>query len=308
MSHCYRLHGLNIQSAIELDATQVPEPAQLDWQISETEPGEIGASPPPGEILLERRFANGWGYALVDTGRYEILRYFSMCDFFIFPDRKRIEVSLGHQASLGLAALFLTGTVFATILVRQGACVLHSSAVTTRGVAVAFLGNSGTGKSTLAALACGYGCSLLTDDALRVECSGADILCHPGTTQIRLRDGSAPLAADFPSEIRTTTVDLRTAVRLGTGKSRVRLRTIIIPVPSRKRSDVNVQRLGVGESMLYLHGHSRSAGWLAHSIVQHQFETLTKIVQRVPVFKAEIPWGPPFSPNLIKSLFRSIGH
>jgi serine kinase of HPr protein (carbohydrate metabolism regulator) len=68
---------------------------------------------------------------------------------------------------------------FATLL--QGLEVFHASAIVHDGDAVAFLGRSRTGKTSLALELCGRGSSFLADDVLALESRQGSLLAHPGT-------------------------------------------------------------------------------------------------------------------------------
>jgi hypothetical protein len=94
-----------------------------------------------------------------------------------------------------------TNLVLPLALSRQGRLVLHGSAVETDGGALAFLGMSGRGKSTLAASFALAGHRLLTDDRLDVEANGRGILARPSHPSIRLWDDSreALIGADAPA-------------------------------------------------------------------------------------------------------------
>jgi hypothetical protein len=68
---------------------------------------------------------------------------------------------------------------FAALL--QGLEVFHASAVIHRGEAVAFLGPSRAGKTSLALELCRRGASFLADDVLALELRAEGLLAHPGT-------------------------------------------------------------------------------------------------------------------------------
>ncbi|MEM1115074.1 MAG: hypothetical protein AAGJ11_01115 [Bacteroidota bacterium] len=63
----------------------------------------------------------------------------------------------------------VTGELFSVVLRQRGQLVLHGSCVARDGVAVGFVGESGWGKSTLAASLVARGWRLLTDDLLVVD-------------------------------------------------------------------------------------------------------------------------------------------
>ena len=68
----------------------------------------------------------------------------------------------GHDP--GDVNLYLLGTCLAVLLQQRGSLVLHASAIVVDDCAVLFCGQSGAGKSTMAALMCQEGYSLLNDD------------------------------------------------------------------------------------------------------------------------------------------------
>ncbi len=79
---------------------------------------------------------------------------------------------------------FLVGRVLPWAAVLRGRELLHASAVTVRGRAVALIGATGAGKTSLAARLVLGGARLLTDDALAVD---DELRGHPGPGLICLR-------------------------------------------------------------------------------------------------------------------------
>ncbi len=306
MTRTYELHGLRFCSELELDAPVVPDNSPCDWVVSCGGLSTVGDQPVDGQILMERRFDGGLGYALTGSGAFQVFRVYSTCDFRIFPVERRIEVWIDPRSNHGIASLLLAGAVSACLLMAAGECVLHASAVGRSGKAVAFVGNSGTGKSTLAALCCRAGAALITDDTLRLRCDETGTWCYPGAREIRLRSNAASLAEGFAPEMAYPTVDQRTAVRIAQARSKFPLVAIVIPQPSRTADKVELIPLARAEAILHLHGYSRTAGWHDKRVIKAQFEVLTRIGQMVPVFKATIPWGPPFAENIVDSLFQQL--
>lgn len=75
----------------------------------------------------------------------------------------------------------------------QGIPVLHASAVSDRGKALAFLGRSGVGKSTLCVNLVSSGFEFLTDDGLALEEDpDGHWQCHPGPPLYRLWPSALP--------------------------------------------------------------------------------------------------------------------
>jgi hypothetical protein len=71
----------------------------------------------------------------------------------------------------------------------QGLEVFHASAVSTPAGAIALLGPSGAGKTTLAIELCRMGAVFLADDVVALERAGDGLLAHPGTPVAGLASG-----------------------------------------------------------------------------------------------------------------------
>jgi hypothetical protein len=84
--------------------------------------------------------------------------------------------------------LFILQQVLGVALLQLGYFVLHASAVVINGQAVAFAGNSGEGKSTLAALLNTRGYPILTDDVLAIDTRPELPLAYPGLLQLKLTE------------------------------------------------------------------------------------------------------------------------
>jgi hypothetical protein len=166
-----------------------------------------------------------------------------------FPDIADFEVSAdGHEVQ-GWAAretvspstvehLYLNQVV-PLALSRQGKLVLHASAVVVGQHAVAFIGESGRGKSTLAASLASRGHPFLTDDGLQLEWVADDAMAMPSHPSIRLwEDSQKVLAAD--AAIAAPPVDFTSKARFPAGPT--------FPHCSKARPLRRLYFLGSGES------------------------------------------------------------
>ena len=196
-------------------------------------------------------------------------------------------------------------------MIAAGDCVLHASAVEVDGAAVAFLGPSGMGKSTLVTLCCAAGAPLVTDDVLRLDTSGPAIECVGGSAQIRLRPHAAWALDHFSTPPPTiVSADGRTLVTPAvTSASRLPLATIVLLRPSPAARTVTVRTLGGTDAFVRVMAELRVGGWEDESVGRRLFDTVARVVDRVPVLEADIPWGPAFKaavgPMLIE-LVRSV--
>ena len=101
---------------------------------------------------------------------------------------------LGHaQSELAPDALgaHLFGPVLSFALLRRGFESLHATALTINGDAVALLGDTSAGKSTLAAALLACGARLLTDDLLVVKYDAGVPMAQPGLRRLKLMPDAA---------------------------------------------------------------------------------------------------------------------
>jgi hypothetical protein len=301
----YELYGLRVRSEICLDAPTVSARAidlSARWGVSRRVPAE----PPPGELLADLRLANGSGYTHTRTTAGYTLRFYGTCEVRLDRARRSARVHLDPDADPGLVPILIGGNVLAFILTLAGECVLHASAVAVGDGALAFAGGTGSGKSTLAALLCASGAMLVTDDLLRVEpVSGR---CFPGARQIRLRQSATDLTRRFPAAATRPTADQRLAVQLRDSPVLpVRLRAVVIPRRSRACRTLRLERLSLPNAAFRLTGCARVAWWRASEQIRQHFERAGHVAARIPVYEAEIPWDPPFAPELAGALLAGVG-
>jgi hypothetical protein len=95
---------------------------------------------------------------------------------------------------------FLVGRVLPWASVLRGREVLHAAAVSLGGRAVAVIGPTGAGKSSLALRLVLGGARFVTDDVLAVDLEGGGVRAHPGAAILSLR--SAERAGLTPDERR----------------------------------------------------------------------------------------------------------
>ena len=103
-------------------------------------------------------------------------------------------------------------------LSRQGKPAFHASVVTVPGGAVAFLGKTGMGKSTLAASFALRDAAFLTDDALLIEESGGRCFAEPSHASLRLWEDSVE-ALIAPDTAKAAAISFSTKARLLAGST-----------------------------------------------------------------------------------------
>jgi hypothetical protein len=105
---------------------------------------------------------------------------------------------------------FLVGQVLPFAALLRGLEIFHASAVVLDGRAVAFVGPSGAGKTSVALELCRRGADFLADDVLALESSEHGLIAQPGTPvaavdrsgAMRARDRGAALEGELPGSDR----------------------------------------------------------------------------------------------------------
>lgn len=303
----YELYGLRIRSAFPLPARR-GDTNRADLEIVWHEDRIARPDCPTGRVLAELSLPGGEGYSHIAANGGYLLCYHRVCDVLVRPDLRWLEVRLAAGANPALVPILLAGNALAFVLMLAGECVLHASAVRMDGRALAFAGGSGKGKSTLAALFCGGGATLVTDDILRLEHGPPGPRCFPGGVEIRLRPGAGDLAATSGAAHVETTADSRTALRYNAGDPGTPpLHAIVIPLPARGRAHLAVRQLEPREALVALLGSPRVGGLEAPELLARQLHSIARVAATVPLYEALVPWGPPFDPDLVPALAREVG-
>ena len=131
---------------------------------------------------------------ILTAGRCESdywLRFPQIADFEINLNEQRIT-TYGHKCTTDATVRhLLLDQVIPRTLGQQGKFILHAGAVTlVNGKTVAFIGQSGWGKSTLVSSFQQQGAELITDDCLLIEQGNGRVLAIPNYYGIRLFEDS----------------------------------------------------------------------------------------------------------------------
>jgi len=125
-------------------------------------------------------------FAAYGDGTRYVLRFPDVCDVDVDVDRRAVRISRLPPIAAETIRHILLDQVIPRLIAAAGRTVLHASAVETRVGTVAFLGEGGAGKSTLAAVFSAAGDALVSDDALVIEVAGGRAYARPGYPRLRL--------------------------------------------------------------------------------------------------------------------------
>lgn len=311
---CMRLHhvyGCTIVSDLDLHLPEVDTTLRPDVTLRRlTDAIDVDWLPEPADLLAHSRDeARGTGFVAARTPQGYRLRIDGVCDFDVSCDLAEVTWKLVPGGDPGLVSVLAAGALMAFRMIMAGHLVLHASAVCARGRGLAFVGASGMGKSTMATLMCAGGATMLTDDLARIDLDGARALLSPGPVESRLRPTAVPLKELFsaPGMMRTTS-DGRSAMSLpGWTDGPVALAAMVVPMPSREQTELALTAMSPAQALILLGFFPRLPGWVDTGVLDRQFNLLADVVERVPVYLAVVPWGPPFATEIGTQLLDRLG-
>ncbi len=297
----YQCASLLISSPLQLAAPEVdgvPDVEVVDGGVR-----EVPLERPSPDVVAERVVNGEAWYTFARRGATVVGRFYGLADFEISSvGRPSVGGDIGRRqvtfyriptAPPDLIAILIAGSVAAYLLSAEGRLVLHASAVEVDGKALAFLGHSGQGKTTMATLLCAAGYPFVADDLLPVERSGDEVTCVPVGTELRVRQKVEALLGRFDSRTaHRLTVDERYAVAARTTRAgRLPLASVVVPWPDREAAEVTAHRLTAGEAVITLARCQRIEGWVPEPILRAQFAAVSAVARDVPILSMRVPWA-----------------
>jgi len=222
-----------------------------------------------------------------------LLRFPDLADFQVTRDGLAVicwpapgvpELSVQH--------LYLN-QVLPLALGRQGKLVFHASAVEIDGVAVAFLGESGRGKSTLTASFATGGSRFLTDDGLVVEAFDGEWRVVPSHPSIRLWEDSEEALVGAGAR-KAPPVSYTSKARILAGNDFV---FCDVPRPLRRAyflgagdaAETTFTRLQPGEALIELVRHSFLLDIEEREMLAAHFDELSRLASRPIYYRLDYP-------------------
>jgi len=258
-------------------------------------------APLDGLPFLEWTFPDGtlWT-SFYRAGDGYLLRFPDLADFTVSADGLQVKAfPVAGVSGQTIEHLYLN-QMLPLALSRQFKLVLHASAVEIGNFAVAFLGVSGRGKSTLAASFSTSSCRFLTDDGLQLEKGPGGYLIQPSHPSIRLWDDSrqalmpetaqAAPPVDFTPKSRLLADDevaycdmarpLRCLYFLGEYPEGIK---------ATHTDAVSIEPVSGRDAMIELVRHSFLLDIEAREMLMHHFGQLTELARMPMFFRLDYP-------------------
>ncbi len=195
----YRAYGRLLRTDVELPGFEEADSGHIDIEIHWPDtPGHYGELDPETAEYSSHYHPESGGskpFAVFRQDGRVIVRWEQLCDFEVTDDGSKIRCHPWLGISWGEVNPFIQGRVLPLALSYQGAVTLHGAAVAVNGEAVALLGTSGTGKSTLSASLHALGHPLMADDLVAVWLRSGAPVVEWGAGHVRLDETSTDLVA-----------------------------------------------------------------------------------------------------------------
>lgn len=186
----------------------------------------------------------------------------------------------GQTMNVGELTLGFTSVLTGICLNLQGQVAIHANAVSFNGIAAAFVGYSGKGKSTLSAYCASRGSGFITDDVLVADAAGN---VTPSQLRIKLYPETGErLGLDASEETRYKIFYQPEQLGATLHQSPVPLGVIYLLEESEQDDAIYAEPLSATEAAFNLMSHGYSVSqFLRRS--PNLFDAYVRLVERVPV-------------------------
>jgi len=298
--YSYHAYGIPIRSDLPFPLKETSAPLEPTVDLFRGGPAYF-------QEIMRGRFVppdpENWRESLTLPDGSDYVRWPDLFEFLISPDGRRIAYNPLSKPSILAFETYLLSMVLSYALLKLEYEVLHATAVVVDGAALALLGPSGHGKSTLAAAFLSAGYPVLTDDLLVLAESQDGILIPPGIPRIKLFPETAARFLPFPvagEPMNPLTNKLVIPLpELHTWRAPALLRAVYrLPDPwaARPRRTVRIARMPSKTAFLKLLAGTFNTSVLDPKRLKRHFETTSKILTRVPIrsvsFQRELDYVP----------------
>jgi hypothetical protein len=283
----HHLYGIDIRTPWPVAGVPGSPEGRWDVEFIEGDARTLDAAAahvPPAQAGWWAQYAD-----LPDGSRYR--RWTGLFEFLVTPNARRIHARTLNDTGAEALLAYLLVDALSFSMVHLGWEPLHATAVLTAQGAVGFLGDSGLGKSTLAALFIQGGARLLTDDMLVLTEESQGLLAQAGPPRIKLYraiatrilgDVSHGVPMNAVTEKLIIPLDARQSVREAQPLRALYLLHDDSNVDGRARAPV-IRRLSPARAFPQILAGTAAHAGAAPDRLRRQFEFVTRLVRHVPV-------------------------
>ncbi|MGH9144931.1 MAG: hypothetical protein ACRD2I_27660 [Vicinamibacterales bacterium] len=227
-----------------------------------------------------------------------MIHFWRRASFLVSFDARRITCYPNASATLETVQQLLIGHVMPLVFAEQGTLSLHASVVHTAKGALAFVAQTGAGKSTIALALGARGCPILADD-----CAIVDVV--DGVCRVRPFDVGLRLRPDTLQLFRRSTQPQPRPAPTGIGKQRIAATSLGLKIHGRSEplhrvyfleSSPDAPRPAIepvsrADAVVALMVCSFQLGMDEPARLRAAFEMLSTLAARVAMLRLSIPSG-----------------
>ena len=308
----YTVAGTVLDIDLEVpELAPAPGPSDSAWTVrrsDELADGEL-------ERITELRLPSGTLWGIIETGDHGYrLTYPDRAEVDVEPAARRVRYRARPELSELTVSHLLVNQVLPYLLVADGVLVLHAACVALDGKAVAFVGPTGMGKSSLAAAFVQRGAPLLADDIVPlVEQEDGTYLVAPVYPGLRLWPDSADFFAGAAEELPTVAdyTDKRRWDGLGGPSPELRLPLVAVVAPGNEpepgHPEVRIGRLRGADAFMTLAEQAFRLERRGRARHDADLARFTQLAERVPVHLIEYQRRYDLLPKVLEAIEEAVG-
>lgn len=217
---------------------------------------------------------------------------------------KRVVIDPVEEISDTALQPYVIGPILGAVLYQRGYLVLHASSVSICDTAVAFLGHSGAGKSTIAAACQERGHTMLSDDITAVEIVDEKPIVTPGLPLLKLTPEFADgfdIGRAYPSA--------------GPGDKQLYRAPSGVPRSTRPLErlyvladgELRTEKMSAGETVQALVGHTYTQSLLDETSIGDHFRQCTRVADTAEISRLSRPRDLDLLSDTVQQIEREIG-
>lgn len=241
------------------------------------------------------------------------LRWEGLAEFLISADGLRVTFGWIGAATWEAFQVYLLGQALSFALVKRGHEPLHATSVVVDGRAVVFLGNSGFGKSSLAACFLRAGHQLLTDDLLMLREGPDGFTAYPGPPRIKLFPdmarrhlGERVTGPPMNLETEKRVIALEPHQRCLTPVPLGAIYALVSPREVGRKQRIRIETLSSRQAFVTLVANTFNYLIVGSDRLQRQFQETARLASCVPVKTLAYPRRPGALPKVCDAVLADL--
>jgi hypothetical protein len=290
----YILYGIRLRSRMKLTLQEAPGNGIADIELSPAEPDWMEA-----KVSTVQLDDSDWIHIHELPGGWSYVRYDGMFDFVISPPGDCIRFRMLADMPLDSFECYALGRILSFALVKKGFEPLHAATVVVGQRAVAFLGASDFGKSSLASCFVADGYQLLTDDVLRLEeQEDGRYIAFPGPMRLKLspriarllmRDFSVRTPINFKHPHSKRVYPMTAAQSCAAPVPVAAIYAVTSPRKVFRKQGISISALPAVDSLVKVLTFTHNHNLTGPERLVRQFEAARRLIDKVPLRSLSFP-------------------